>query len=235
MATLRRDTPAQGVLRLLLDRPERRNAVDGALLDALEDALEAPEEPIVVLGSTDPRAFCAGGDLSLPPAELEPVSDRLFALYAHLVMLPTVLVAAVDGAAVGAGAQLLLAADLRIAGPGTRISFAGAGSGLAVGTWGLPGLVGWGRAMDLCLTGRTVTASEAAAIGLVDRLEPDPGPAAVALAAALASAPDGVPASVKRLVRRGGSTLVDRVQDERAVNADSLHVDAGSRRPGSRP
>lgn len=228
MEALRRDHPAPGVLRLRLDRPERRNALDAETLGLLETALAAPPEAVVILGSTDRRAFCAGGDLSLPPEELHAVSDRLFALYAHLVTLPAIVVAAADGAAVGAGAQLLLAADLRVVGPGARIGFAGAASGLAVGTWGLPGLVGWGRAMDLCLTGRTVDAAEALAIGLVDRIEDDPAAAAVSLAASLATAPQGVPARIKRLVRDGGGGPAERVERERAADAGSRHVAAGT-------
>src|SRR5919199_4724887 len=61
-APLRRDRPAPGVLRLRLDRPERRNALDRPLLEALLDAFAVPEEPVVVLGSTTPEAFCSGAD-----------------------------------------------------------------------------------------------------------------------------------------------------------------------------
>jgi enoyl-CoA hydratase/carnithine racemase len=74
---LRRDRPVPGVLRLRLDRAERRNALDRAMLDALLDAFAAPEEPVVVLGSTSPRAFCAGADLTLADDERAAVSDML--------------------------------------------------------------------------------------------------------------------------------------------------------------
>jgi len=146
-----------------------------------------------------------------------------------MVALRTILVAAVEGVAVGAGARLHLAADLRIAGAEARVSFGGAATGLAFGTWGLPGLVGWGRAMDLCLTGRSVSAEEAAQTGLVDRVETDPMSMAVELTTALAAAPAGAVADVKRLVRGRGGGRPEDVARERAANADRVHVEAGSR------
>src|SRR5919108_254958 len=82
----------------------------------------------------------------------------------------------------GAGAQLAVAADLRVASPGARIQVAGPGHGLAVAAWSLPSLIGRGRAMDLCLTMRPVGAEEALRIGLVDRLEDDAAAAGLALA-----------------------------------------------------
>lgn len=176
-----------GVLLLLLDRPERRNAIDRALVEALVAALEEPASA-VVLGSTDPRWFCAGADLLIADAERAGVSDRLYELYERMLTLPAPIVAAVGGPAVGGGAQLAAAADLRVAGHDTRIRFAGSGHGLAVGSWVLPSLVGRGRALDLCMTTREVHAAEALAIGLVDRVVDDPLTAAVELAAFLASA-----------------------------------------------
>src|SRR3712207_7270247 len=99
-----------------------------------------------------------------------------------MVRLPVPIVVAIEGPAVGAGMQLAVAGDLRVAGPQTKLCVAGPGHGLAVAAWGLPSLVGRGRALDLCLTMRTVGAEEALAIGLVDRIEQDAGEAAVKLA-----------------------------------------------------
>src|SRR5258707_2757374 len=167
------DRPSPGVLRARLDRPQRRNAIDASMLDELEAAFAAQEEPVVVLGSTARRAFCAGGDLTLDPDELATLSDRLFAFYAHMITLPSVLVVAVDGPARGAGAQLLLCADLRVGGPDTSISRLGARPGPPLRTRRLPQLVGAGRAGDLSLTGREIRAQEALSIGLLDRLGDD--------------------------------------------------------------
>jgi enoyl-CoA hydratase/carnithine racemase len=217
MKYLRVDRPVPGVLRVRLDRPERRNAIDGAVLDELEAIFDQPAEPVAVLGSADPRAFCAGGDLTLAADALAAVSDRLFGFYEHLIGLPTVVVAAVGGPAFGAGAQLVLAADVRIGSPAARICFLGAGSGLALGTWRLPELVGSGRATELSLLGRSVTGAEAAAMGLLGHLVDDPDATAVALAGSIAQAPAGASAQVKRLTL--GPDTVARLRAERAANA----------------
>jgi enoyl-CoA hydratase/carnithine racemase len=111
-------------------------------------------------------------------------------------------VAALDGPAVGGGAQLAVACDLRVAGPGASIRFLGPGHGLAVGAWALPGLVGRGRALDLCLTGRTVEPEEALRIGLVDRLAGDASAAAAELAATLGALELDAVARVKAVAAR---------------------------------
>ena len=209
------DRPSPGVLRVRLDRSERRNAIDATVLDELEATFADPDDPILVLGSTDRRAFCAGADLTLGQDELATLSDRLFAFYAYLISLPNVLIAAVDGAARGAGAQLLLCADLRIGGPDTSISWLGARSGLALGTWRLPQLVGAGRACDLSLTGREIRAEEARSIGLLDRLADEAEAEATQIAAELGGAPDGVPAQIKELLREDTAARLER---ERRAN-----------------
>jgi enoyl-CoA hydratase len=219
-APLRRDRPAPGVLRLRLDRPECRNALDRPLLEALLDAFAAPDEPVVVLGSTTPEAFCAGADLRLADAERAEVSDLLYELYGRMTSCAAIVVAALDGPAVGGGAQLAIAADLRIAARTARIRLAGPGHGLAVGAWGLPSLVGRGRAMDLCLTMRAVDAAEAHAIGLVDRVADDAAAAAVALAAELAALDRAAAARVKRIVW-ASARAIDALDVERTENRAS--------------
>jgi enoyl-CoA hydratase/carnithine racemase len=211
------DLPSPGVLHVRLARPRQRNAISPGVLDELEAVFAAPDQPVVVLGSTDRRAFCAGGDLTLDADELMALSDRLFAFYAHLVALPNVLVAAADGAARGAGAQLLLCADVRVGGPGTSISWLGARSGLALGTWRLPQLVGTGLASDLSLTGREVRGPEALSIGLLSRLAEDAAATALDIAADIAGAPAGVPAQIKELLRGSGTEA--RLERERQANA----------------
>ena len=187
------DRPHEGVARLRLNRPERRNALNHDLVDALDDAVAGLDAPAAVLASTDARAFCGGADLDLDDGARAGVSDRLYSLYRCMIKSGTVLVAAIDGPAVGGGAQLAVACDLRVAGPAARFRFAGPGHGLAVGAWALPALVGRGRAMDLCLTMRWVEAEEALQLGLVDRLVEDPEEEALALAAGIAGLePDAV-------------------------------------------
>ena len=219
-APLRRDGPAAGVLRLRLDRPGRRNALDRPVLEALLDAFAAPQEPVVVLGSTTPQAFCAGADLRLADAERAEVSDLLYELYGRMASCAAIVVAALDGPAVGGGAHLAIAADLRVASPRARIQLAGPGHGLAVGAWGLPSLVGRGRAMDLCLTMRPVHAAEAHAIGLVDRVVEDAAAGAVELATQLAALDPAAAARVKRVAWASARAL-DALDVERTENRAS--------------
>jgi enoyl-CoA hydratase len=216
-APVRRDRPASGVLRLRLDRPERRNALDRPVLEALLDAFAAPQEPVVLLGSTSPVAFCAGADLWLADDERAAVSDLLYELYGRMAASDAIVVAALDGPAVGGGAQLAIAADLRVASPGARIQVAGPGHGLAVAAWALPSLVGRGRAMDLCLTMRPVGAEEALRIGLVDRLVDDAAAGGLALATELAALDRSAVARVKRVAWASARAL-DALEDERAGN-----------------
>ncbi len=197
--------PCEGVLRLLLDRPSRHNAIDGRLLEEIHTALLRPAAKAIVLGSSTVGQFCSGADRTIADAERAAVSDGLYDLYRQIVALDVPVVAAMSGPAVGGGAQLAIACDLRVAAHGAWLRFVGPGHGLAVGAWGLPALVGRGRALDLCLTGRSVEAPEALAIGLVDRLVGDAETAALAMAQALAGLDGAAVARVKAMVARAAN------------------------------
>lgn len=212
---------------LRLARPDRRNALDVSLALAVRDALRAEPEAPVLLGSSDPRVFCAGADLTISDAERAMISDLIYDCCETLITRPGPVIAVVTGAAVGGGAQLAAASDLRIAGPGARLRWIGPpGPNLTVGAWVLPDLVGRGAAMDLVLTGRWVEATEALALGLVNRIEEDPEQAAEELAAGLAVFPaqegqgirrgQGDGAGVKAVMAAGG--LLDRLRAEREAN-----------------
>src|SRR3954447_21960010 len=212
------DHPRAGVARLLLDRPERHNALDHALVEALLAAVDAEQGRVIVLGSSTRGRFCGGADTSLEDADRAAVSEALYGLYARILELPRPVLAALDGPAGGGGLQLGIACDLRIAAPGAWLQARGPGHGLAVAAWGLPTLVGRGRAVDLCLTGRRGDAPEALAIGLVDRVEDDPGAVAVALAAELAALDAAAVARVKTIVARSadpGSALAEEAAGNR--------------------
>jgi enoyl-CoA hydratase/carnithine racemase len=217
VSVLRTDEPAEGVLRLRMDRPAKRNAVDRELAEALLEAFDQPDAVVVVLGSSGPEAFCAGLDRSLEATERVAVSDLLYELYERMLTSPAPIVAAIAGPAIGGGAQLAIASDLRVAGPSARIRFAGAGHGLAVGAWGLGSLVGRGRAMDLCLSMREVPGDKAAAIGLVDRVADDPDEAALRLATQVTRLDRAAVARVKRLV--ASDDLLEALRRERRENA----------------
>jgi Enoyl-CoA hydratase/isomerase len=91
------DHPHPGVARLLLDRPERHNALDRTLVEALHAAVEAEREHVIVLGSAAPGRFCGGADTAIDDAERAWVSDALYELYARILELPRPVLAAVDG------------------------------------------------------------------------------------------------------------------------------------------
>ena len=233
MEELLTDRPAKDVLRLRLNRPDRRNAVNMPLVRALNAALDRLDARAVILGSSSPQAFCSGADLDLEDAERAEVSDLLYELYEKMVRLPIPIVVAIDGHAVGAGIQLAVAGDLRVAGPRAKLRVAGPGHGLAVAAWGLPSLVGRGRALNLCLTMRAVGAEEALAMGLVDHLEEDPESAAVDLAAELARLDPAAVSRVKGVVAEASGCLA-ALREERSGNraAWSGSVEALSLRRG---
>ena len=214
------DQPSDGVLRLLLNRPDRLNAVNTSIVDSLLASFKAVDARAVILSSTTSRGFCSGADLDLEDEERARVSDKLYELYEQMLRLPIPIVAAIQGHAVGAGAQLAVASDLRIAGPEAKIRVAGPGHGLAVAAWGLPSLVGRGRALDLCLTMRSIDAREALAMGLVDRIEENPGEAAVRLASSLAELDTAAAGRVKRVVA-GVSGCLEALREERAGNREA--------------
>ena len=193
------DRPRDGVLRLRLNRPERRNALDAALVAALSEALAREAARVVLLCSASAGCFCSGADLKLDDRARAMVSDALYALYGQMRRLEAPIVCALSGPAVGGGAQLAIASDLRVADPSAWLRFVGPGHGLAVGAWRLPRLIGEGRAVDLCLTGRRVPADEARAIGLVDRVGDDAVETGLALASQLAALDAGAVARVKAL------------------------------------
>jgi enoyl-CoA hydratase/carnithine racemase len=185
------DRPLDEVLRLRLNRPDRHNAVDGAALAALHAGLEGADARAVIIGSAARDRFCSGADLAISYAERASVSAGLYRLYDRMLALDVPLIAALAGPAVGGGAQIAIACDLRVAAPAAWLRFVGPAHGLAVGAWGLPSLVGRGRAMYLCVTGRRVDAQLAQLDGpAVARVKAVIGRAA-ACAAALALEAEG--------------------------------------------
>ncbi len=162
---------------LTIDRPERRNAVDGATAVALHEAFarfEADEEArVLVLTGAGGVAFCAGADLKA----IETYADRLDAPGGPMGFTrltpskPTI--AAISGFALAGGLELALWCDLRIATEDSRLGFPERRWGVPLidgGTQRLPRIVGLGRALDMILTGRIMDATEAHAMGLVNEL-----------------------------------------------------------------
>jgi enoyl-CoA hydratase/carnithine racemase len=180
---LRAERPAPGVVRLVLDNPDQRNAMSDAMTDSWVrtiDALTRDAEVRVVVVTGEGSAFCSGGNTgwiaSEPDAGVDHLRTRMIAFYRAWLSIrrlevPTI--AAVNGPAIGAGLCLALACDLRYAGPGARLGAPFVKLGMAPGmaaTYLLPDVVGEAVARDLLLTGRTVQAEEALRLGLVSRV-----------------------------------------------------------------
>ncbi len=180
---LRVERPADGVVRLVLDNPDQRNAMSAPMTQAWVDAVTALEgDPSVrvVVVTGEGAAFCSGGDTSWiasePDAPVDALRTRMLAFYRAWLSIrrlevPTI--AAVNGPAIGAGLCLALACDLRYAAAGARLGAPfvrlGMNPGMAA-THLLPEVVGLAAARELLLTGRLVDADEAARLGLVNRV-----------------------------------------------------------------
>ena len=177
----------EGVATITLNRPEKLNAFNAAMFACIREGMdkaEADESVRVVVFTGQGRAFSSGQDLTenLPrdahgKLDLGPPLARDYnPLALRLVDYPKITVAALNGMAVGAAANLALACDIVVAARASYFQQAFARIGLAPdagGTWLLPRIVGSKRALALALTGDRITAEEAMAMGLVYKLFDD--------------------------------------------------------------
>ncbi|MEA2123581.1 MAG: hypothetical protein QOI80_363 [Solirubrobacteraceae bacterium] len=153
-----------------LDRPERRNAMDSALLAELLAALDATRDAhAVVVSTTNTAALSAGADVGedLDAAGGVARMEQFTRLYAAVEAHPAPTVAVCVGNCVGAGAELAAGCDLRIGGDNLKLAWAGARHGVPVGPARLAPLVGVSRAKDWIFTGRVIGADEALAAGFL--------------------------------------------------------------------
>ncbi len=156
---------------LTIDRPDRRNALDHEALEQLLDAHGRSQHARVLVLTGAGGHFCAGADLS--GVEDTSFTDLLREVLGALRDDPRPLIAAVDGAALGAGTQLAVACDLRVATPTARFGIPAAKLGLVVDHWTIQRLsllAGAGPARAMLLAAETYSGEEAAAGGLVQRL-----------------------------------------------------------------
>ncbi|WP_201467529.1 enoyl-CoA hydratase/isomerase family protein [Janibacter melonis] len=194
---IRLERHADGVVEVVLDRPEAMNAVSTAMATALREAGEELRDDTsvraVVLSSSHPKAFCVGADLkernSLSDDELRAQRPGNRVAYRALLDLPVPTVAAVGGFAMGGGCELALTCDLIVAGEGAVFALPEVSVGVIPGAGGtqlLARRVGRSRAADVVFTARRLDAQEAYRIGLADRVEDDARTAALELAAGIA-------------------------------------------------
>jgi enoyl-CoA hydratase/carnithine racemase len=229
--------PAGGVARITLNRPDRLNAISPELLHDLDRACAAvegdPGARVVTLTAAG-RAFCAGADLRAV-RELSPDPERWGAfmglwhrVFDRIEALPVPVIAGVHGLALAGGLELVLVADLVVVDDGARLGDQHANFGLVAGGGGsqrLPRLIGARRAKELMLLGGWLTAPEALAWGLVNRVVPA-GTVATAveeMAAALAAGSGSANRTVKALVARAFDTeLAEGLELERRLVAEHM-------------
>jgi enoyl-CoA hydratase/carnithine racemase len=201
---------------ITLNRPERRNAFTFGMVrewaELLRDVRTDDAVRVVVLTGAGDKAFCSGIDLgsisnahaSLTPLERKSqLHDEIHQVALALEALDKPVIASINGAAVGAGLDMALMCDLRIAARSARLSEGYIKVGLTPGDGGayyLPRLVGTAKALELLLTGDMVGADEAHRIGLVNRVVDDAelGSATRALAEQIAGAPPVTVRMIKR-------------------------------------
>ena len=230
------------VTTVVLDRPERRNAVDGATAQALAEAFRAfdadPSARVAVLWGAG-GTFCAGADLkaiaSATGNRLEPDGDGPMGPTRMLVSKPTI--AAVSGHAVAGGLELALWCDLRVVEEDAVM-------GVFCRRWGvplvdgctvrLPRLIGLSRALDLILTGRPVDAREAERIGLANRVVPagQARAAAEALAAEIAAFPARCVVSDRRSAYESAGVDLPTAL-AREFQLGKVTIDSGESRQGA--
>lgn len=172
------------VVTWTINREKALNAINGAVIDALDAAISAVEADssvrAIILRGAGEKAFVAGADIGamhgLSPVAAEQFAGRGQAVLDRLAALPCVVIAAVQGFALGGGCELAMACDLIFAGPKARFGQPEVKLGVIPGFGGTQRLVrrvGASLALDLCLTGRLLSASEALAAGLVSRVADD--------------------------------------------------------------
>ncbi|TAM74058.1 enoyl-CoA hydratase/isomerase family protein [bacterium] len=201
----------EGIATLTLARPDVRNAVSLQMIDELRDAVGAlarDRDLRAMILRGEGAAFSSGGDQNIYAdstgsgeafhlsREMQNVLDMLWAG-------PFFAIAALDGDAVGGGIEIALACDYRIARPTVRLGAIQVKSGL-MPAWGgrtrLVRTVGRSRALELMLTGRLISAQEAAAYGLVDEIADDAAARGLALARSIAQHPAECTRAIEELV-----------------------------------
>jgi 2-(1,2-epoxy-1,2-dihydrophenyl)acetyl-CoA isomerase len=214
------------VARVTLNRPDKLNALTQVMSDELCDAFEKIREDdgvraVVLTG--EGRGFCAGQDLtefeeSYRAGDRPDIEQHLEKTYHRLIPIivktPQPVIAAVNGVAAGAGVSLAVACDIRLASEEARFTQAFVKIGLVPdsgGTWLLPRVVGYARALELSMTGDMVDARTALDIGLVAQVHPADSfvEEASAYAERLAAMPTRALSATKRLIREGLTADLD--------------------------
>jgi len=232
-----------GLARITLNRPDDANALNLQMgRELMEVAIACDEDASVraVLMSATGRMFCAGGDLASfkdagdgMGALLKELTTYLHAALSRFARMRAPLVAAVGGAAAGAGFSIVCAADLVVCGESAKFAMAYTGAGLSPdgsSTYSLPRLIGARRTLELMLLNRRLTAAEALDWGIVNEVVPDDQLAerSTALATQLAQGPTEAFAMTKKLVLASASESFETQMEleARGIAAMSRTADA---------
>jgi len=216
---------ADGIARITLNRPDRLNSFTRAMHAELQAVLEETKDSRVVILTGSGRGFCAGQDLNdraVAPGEAVDLGETVEAswnpLIRRLATMPQPVIARVNGAAAGAGANIALACDIVVAAKSAKFIQSFSALGLVPdsgGSWHLPRLVGQARALGLALTGEPLAAEKAAEWGLIWRAVDDESLDAEvdAIASKLASLPPLGLAAIKAIIRTTGERTLDQELD----------------------
>lgn len=232
---IRWDLPHEHVGLATIDRPERRNALSAELCDELRARLEQVGDLRAVVITGAGVAFCAGADIARRAQDtggLDHGGGDSFRPAFELVLdaivdCPVPVIAAVNGAALGAGMQLAVACDLRVVAPGATLGIPAAKLGVllsAANIRRLADLMGQGPARDLLLTGRSMSVDDAAQHGFVQQVREDALATALDLAAGIAKL---APLSV-RGHKRALNLVADATALDAAVIAEIQALEAGA-------
>lgn len=225
-----------GVATIRLNRPDKRNAADTALLTGLIDALDRveddPDVRVAVIAGAGP-GFCSGADLTERVGRDEAWVRRRrrlgFAAYERIEAARVPVVATVHGAVVGSGGEIAMACDFVVADHSARFRFPEAHWGTVGATQRLQRVVGKRRAKELLFTNRVLDAAEAHAIGLVTRLVDDLDAARAEITAAIAGAPPLALRLTKQAIDLGGATDQRSGIDVERAAIDHVLSDGGWR------
>lgn len=228
------DRPDPRILRIALNRPDKRNPFDTATRDEFHEVLDTALEDetvraLIITGKGG--TFCAGGDVAtMGSYDARSGSDRMarnHVVVRRLASAGKPIVAAVEGFAMGAGAGLALLCDAIVAGQGAKIGFPFFNLGL-VPDYGiahtLPQRIGFGPARLILMQARTLKSEEALKIGLFDQVVPDADvqDAALVLARSLAAQPAGAQGLLKRMLGAEPTTLEHALDLERSFQTLSF-------------
>ena len=182
-SNIRFQAESDGVALVILNRPDKLNALNGDTMGELSDAFarvrdDATIRGLIVTGAGE-KAFVAGADIKelavLSPVEAQALSHRGHAIFRTLETMPKPSVAAINGFALGGGLELAMSCTIRVSSPAAKFGQPEVKLGILPGYGGtqrLPRLVGRGRALDLLISGEMIDSTEAHRIGLVNYVVP---------------------------------------------------------------